>query len=242
MGDKLVLEVESRNDADARLWATLHEVCEHFAGLPWVLVGGLMVRLLEAEHGRESQVATIDVDALIDVRAMTSGTREAAQRLLDRGFRPERPDGETVYRFTRSGDIVDVLAPEGLGSRADIVTVPPASTFRAVGGSRALRGRRRLAVKVGTKQFEVPVPDLAGAIVIKARAATSTTTSTAKHERDLARLLALVDHPYEMRESMSGKERGYVRRHHALADPGHAAWAQVADADLGSQNLAVICG
>jgi hypothetical protein len=228
-----VLEIESRSDADARLWVTLHEVCELFSGLPWVLVGGLMVRLLEAENGRETQVATIDVDAIIDVRAMTSGTREAARRLLEHGFRPERPDRETVYRFTRAGEIVDVLAPERLGSRADIVTVPPASTFRAAGGSRALRGRRPLGVKVGSRRFEVPIPDLAGAIVIKARAATSTMTSTAKHERDLARLLALVDHPYEMRESMSGKERGYVRRHHALADPGHAAWAQVADADLG---------
>jgi len=240
--DTPVLEIESRNDADARLWLTLHEVCELFSGLPWVLVGGLMVRLLEAEHGRETQVATIDVDAIIDVRAMALGTREAAQRLLDHGFQPERPDRETVYRFTRADGIVDVLAPEGLGSRADIVTVPPASTFRTVGGSRALRGRRRLAVSVDTKQFEVPVPDLAGAIIIKARAATSATTSAAKHERDLARLLTLVDHPYDMRESMSRKERGYVRRHHALADPGHAAWLQVTDADLGSQNLAIICG
>ncbi len=97
-------------------------------------------------------------------------------------------------------------------------------------------------MSVDTKQFEVPVPDLAGAIVIKARAATSATTSATKHERDLARLLTLVDHPYEMRDSMSGKERGYVRRHHALSDPCHAAWSQVADADLGSQGLAVICG
>ncbi|MEA2026285.1 MAG: hypothetical protein U9O18_06310, partial [Chloroflexota bacterium] len=153
-----MLEIASRSDADAQLWVTLREVCELFSGLPWVLVGGLMVRLLEAEHGRETPVATIDVDAIIDVRAMALGTREAARRLLDHGFQPERPDRETVYRFTRAGDIVDILAPEGLGPRADIVTVPPASTFRTVGGSRALQGRRRLAVSVDTKQFEVPVP------------------------------------------------------------------------------------
>jgi hypothetical protein len=133
-----MLEIESRSDADARLWVTLHEVCELFSGLPWVLVGGLMVRLLEAEHGRETQVATIDVDAIIDVRAMTLGTREAAQRLLDRGFQPERPGRETVYRFTRGGDIVDVLAPEGLGSRADIVTVPPPG-YAAQGRPRSTR-------------------------------------------------------------------------------------------------------
>lgn len=237
-----MLEIESRNDADARLWLTLREVCELFDGLPWVLVGGLMVRLLETEHGRATPVATIDVDAIIDVRAMTLGTREAAHRLVDHGFQPERPDRKTVYRFTRAGDIVDVLAPEGLGPRADIVTVPPASTFQTVGGSRALRGRRRLAVSVDATSFEVPVPDLAGAIIIKARAATSATTSATKHERDLARLLALVDHPYEMRDTMSGKERGYVQRHRALTDPSHAAWSQVADAQRGSQNLSIVVG
>jgi hypothetical protein len=203
MDDTLTPEIESRNKADAQLWLDLREVCELFDGIPWVLVGGLMVRILESGHGRETTVATVDVDAIIDVRAMTLGTREAAQRLLDHGFRPEHPDRETVYRFTRAGDIVDVLAPEGLGSRADIVTVPPASTFQAVGGSRALRGRRRLTVSVDVTPFVVPVPDLAGAIIIKARAGTSATTSATKHERDLARLLALVDHPYEMHDTMS---------------------------------------
>ena len=237
-----MLEIASRSDADARLWVALHEVCDLFSELPWVLVGGLMVRLLEAEHGRETPVTTIDVDAIIDVRAMTLGTRQAAQRLLDHGFQPERPDREIVYRFTRAGDIVDVLAPEGLGPRADIVTVPPASTFRAVGGSRALRGRRRLAVSVDSMSLEVPIPDLAGAIIIKARAATSATTSATKHERDLARLLTLVDRPYEMHDSMSAKERGYVRRHRALTDPGHAAWSLVADAERGSQSLSIIGG
>ncbi|MFO7533517.1 MAG: hypothetical protein R6W93_13740, partial [Candidatus Limnocylindrales bacterium] len=160
MDDSLMLEIASRSDADARLWVALHEVCDLFSELPWVLVGGLMVRLLEAEHGRETPVTTIDVDAIIDVRAMTLGTRQAAQRLLDHGFLPERPDRETVYRFTRAGDIVDVLAPEGLGPRADIVTARKVDA----GGSRALRGRRRLAVSVDAMSFEVPVPDLAGAI------------------------------------------------------------------------------
>ena len=97
-------------------------------------------------------------------------------------------------------------------------------------------------MSVDATPFEVPVPDLAGAIIIKARAATSATTSAAKHERDLARLLTLVDHPYEMQDSMSAKERSYVRRYRALTDPGHAAWSLVADAERGSQSLAIIGG
>ena len=72
-GRVATIEVVSESAAEARLWATLREVCELFEGLEWVLVGGLMVKTLEAEHGRVMPVTTIDVDAIIDVRAMLRG-------------------------------------------------------------------------------------------------------------------------------------------------------------------------
>jgi hypothetical protein len=237
------IEVVSESAAEARLWATLREVCELFEGLEWVLVGGLMVKILEAEHGRVMPVTTIDVDAIIDVRAMLrgQGTREAVRRLRAAGFIPFEPDRETVYRFIRGGDIVDVLAPDGLGDQADIVTEPPATTFRTPGGTRALRHRHTLLVTNGGDTFSVPVPDLGGALVIKARAAASATTSRTKHQRDLARLLVLVEHPYEMREALTATERRHLRRHRALVEPGHDAWSELpAVAATGAQALVII--
>ncbi len=63
-----MLEIASRSDADAQLWVALREVCDLFSELPWVLVGGLTVRLLEAEHERETPVATVDIVDVLDVR------------------------------------------------------------------------------------------------------------------------------------------------------------------------------
>jgi excisionase family DNA binding protein len=234
------LRIVPASDVERRLWLTLREVCELFADLPWVLVGGLMVRVLELKHGHETAIATVDVDAVIDVRAMPRGSHEAARRLMASGFEPQWIEGETVYRFARREEIVDVLVPDGLGPRADIVTVPPASTFRTVGGSRALSGRRTATLSIGPDTFEVPLPDLAGALVIKARAATSAIASKPKHVRDLARLLVLVERPYVMREALTDRERSHLRRHRALTDPGHDAWSLVADARRGAQALAVL--
>ena len=49
-----------------------------------------MVAILEAEHGAAIGFATGDVDALLDVRAVTGITLEGASRLLDAGFEPDR--------------------------------------------------------------------------------------------------------------------------------------------------------
>ncbi len=149
-----------------------------------------MVKVLEAEHGRVMPVTTIDIDAIIDVRAMLrgQGTREAVRRLKTAGFVPFEPDRETVYRFTRDDDIVDVLVPDGLGDRADIVTEPPATTFRTPGGSRALQQRRSAAHHEWQRYASAcPCPISGARSVIKARAATNARTSRSKHQRDLAR-------------------------------------------------------
>ena len=237
------VEVVAESAAEARLWVTLREVCGLFAGLEWVLVGGMMVKVLEAEHGRVMPVTTIDIDALIDVRAMLrgQGTREAVRRLKTAGFVPFEPDRETVHRFTRDDDIVDVLVPDGIGDRADIVTEPPATTFRTPGGSRALQQRRSLLITSGSDTFNVPVPDLGGALVIKARAATNARTSRSKHQRDLARLLVLVEHPYDLRETLTMTERQHLRRHRALTEPNHDAWSELPDdSATGAQTLTII--
>jgi hypothetical protein len=59
------------DDAEERLWRVTHEIADLLAGLPWVLIGGQMVTLLEREHGGRTGRATRDVDALMDVRALT---------------------------------------------------------------------------------------------------------------------------------------------------------------------------
>ncbi len=219
------------NDAEERLWRVTHEIADLLAGLPWVLIGGQMVTLLEREHGGTTGRATRDVDALMDVRALTGATKEAARRLESVGFAAEFTTDGLSYRFARGADIVDVLAPENLGHRADLTTSPPGTTLETVGGTQALQRRREVRIRVLDDAFSLPVPTVAGALVIKAQAASS--SSNAKHLRDLARLLVLVSNIEEMRSELTAKERGYLRAHQQLLDPANEAWRGVAGAGDG---------
>jgi hypothetical protein len=223
------IRIVSGSDAEAQLWRTTAEIVRLFSGLPWVLVGGLMVAILEREHGVTVSRTTVDVDALIDVRGMTQATRQAAIRLEGAGFVPEHTADGLAYRFVRGADIVDVLAPDHLGRRTDIVTAPPGETLEAVGGRQALQRRRMVAVEADGETFSAPIPSLLGALVIKARVAAS--SGLEKHRRDLARLLALVGDVEPMRREMTSKERGYLRARSELRDPRHPAWSGIPNAE-----------
>lgn len=229
-------------DEEAALWRLAREVSGLFDGLPWVLIGGLMVRILEAEHGVTTTWTTGDLDTVLDVRAASRATRKAAARLQEAGFTPERFDQNLTYRFTRGSDIVDVLAPDHLGERADITTVPPDETLEALGSSQALNRRRIVKIDAGDGPFALPLPSLLGAIIIKARVVANTARrkSQPKHQRDLARLLALVPDPAAIHREMSKKEHGYVRDRAELLDPGHRAWINVAHAENGIIALEVL--
>lgn len=103
-----------------------------FADLPWVLSGGLMVRILEIEHGVQTPWLTGDVDTVLDIRMVSTATEEAAARLQAAAFVPQRYDEDLTYRFIRDKDIVDVLArprePQVCGSH----TVASTTSFMRV--------------------------------------------------------------------------------------------------------------
>jgi hypothetical protein len=90
----------------------------------------------------------------------------------------------------------------------------------------------------GDGPFRIRIPTLAGAIVIKSRVAAVAQDGRDKHERDLARLLALVPDVVSLRAELTVRERGYLRTHRALLDVGHAAWRRVARAQDGVSALA----
>jgi len=201
-----------------------------------------MVQVLEAEQGVSSGFATGDVDAVLDVRAGMPATELAAARLLEAGFDPRPQDEDLTYRFVRGDDVVDVLAPDHLGKQTSIRTVPPASTLAAIGSRQALNRRRLLRVDAGDGPFDLPVPTLISAIVIKARVVQSAAmfASCQKHERDLARLLVLVEDPIAQRADLTGKECGYLRARGDMLDTAHRAWQGVARSADGAAALQVL--
>jgi len=225
------VRIVALGDVDTRLWSLTKEVASILGDLPWVLIGGQMVAAIEAEHGAAVGRTTVDVDTLVDVRAATNATLLAAHGLMEAGFVPERQGDDLTYRFIRGGDVVDVLAPDHVGERADIRTLPPGTTIEVAGGRQALDRRRTFQVAIGDDIFDLPVPTLLGAIVMKARATASSRSGEEKHRRDLARLLALVGDPAQLRAQMSLKERGYLRSRAELRDPEHPAWRGIPRAE-----------
>ncbi len=234
--------VAPASDQEMAVFALAREVAGLLRGLPRTLIGGLMVRIIEAEHGVRTGFATGDVDALLDVRAFSTATEEAATRLMAAGFEPERHDQNLTYRFIRRSDIVDVLAPDNLGERANIRTVPPDETLAAIGGRQALNRSRAVAIDDRRGPFEIRMPSLAGAIIIKARVVANAQRpdTRAKHERDLARLLSLVTDPVGERAGLSGKERGYLRARADLLDVGNPAWRGIRNPADGALALSLL--
>jgi len=97
-----------------------------------------------------------------------------------------------------------------------------------------------VVVDAGDGPFELSVPSLAGAIIIKARVASATAQTTReKHERDLARLLALVADPGALRTELAMKERSYLRAHNGMLSLDHPAWRGIAAAEDATLALAI---
>jgi len=223
----MTIRIDPIGQAEASLWRTTVEVASLFGDVPWVIIGAQMVMLLEREQGVTSGRTTRDLDAIVDVRALAGGSRTAASRLTGAGF---EPSAEHQHRFVRGGDQVDLLVPDHLGSRVDLTTIPPLTTVAIPGGNRALATRRLLEVEVtGSASALLPVPSVAGAIVLKVHAWQARQAS--RDADDLVRLLELVQDVEELGATLKPAERRRLASVLPLADASSATWRTARDPD-----------
>jgi hypothetical protein len=229
------------SDPDAmELWRTLAQIADAFDGMGtrWCLVGGLMVALFAIEDG-QLQRPTTDIDILGDARQRPSGTQAVTEQLGQMGAKLAEISGldsERGFRFELNGQIVDVLAPDGLATPP--TTVGRLQTIQIPGGSQALKRMETVEIIVEGKRARLFRPTLIGAILLKAR-------SLLEHDRpedqrqDLVTLLSLMADPRTARESLTKNERGWLRaietqldiddrRLEALFDPGRLRIARAA--------------
>jgi hypothetical protein len=183
-----------------------------------------MVFLIAYEHDLPIDRTSGDVDVLMDIRAVTGATQEASATLGRLGYQldPPTPDGR-AHRFRRGAAVIDVLAPDGAGARASLLTIPPGRTIAVAGGSQALARSRQVRLMLEGREVEIPCPSVLGAILIKARAV-DLAEDPDKHRRDLALLLASVADPRSLRNELRNTELGWLRRRRELLDPRHPAW------------------
>ncbi len=203
----------------------------------WTLVGALMVMLHELEAGTSSGRATADADTVVEARGVNGATRDMARQLLDLGWTldDEQIDVEGHgYTFRRGAAALDLIAPEGLGARADLTTIPPLKAPALPGTRQALDRTRRLAVVQDGWYGTIPRPNLLGALVIKScPAASDRTAATVRHREDLARLYSLVIDPARLARETGRKDLQRLRAAREpvweiLTDPQVRASAQLA--------------
>jgi hypothetical protein len=210
---KPVIDIPDPGYALTCAWHLLFDLAEELPDT-WCLIGGMMVALHGLEHGKTEVRATADGDVLADVRAAPGALRQITEFLEAHALEPEPGPGETLHRFRRpagQGDIiVDVLAPDHMGSRADLTTRPPGRTVEVPGGTQALDRSARVRVRVAGRTGYIPRPSLTGAILVKA-AALSLSGDPDRHYQDLAFLLTLVEDPLTARSELTQSERRRLR-------------------------------
>lgn len=200
-------------DPDAMdLWRTVIKIAAAFGpDRRWCLVGGLMVALFAIE-AQQAQRATSNIDVLADSRAQPSGTRWASERLKTLGATIRQPEGlerERGFRFDLDGQIVDILAPDGLG-RTGATTTGKLKTIQIPGGSQALRRVEVVEIAVGEEIVRLRRPKLIAAILLKGRAL-SVHSRPQDQRHDLVTLLSMLDDPRAARAAISAKEVRWLR-------------------------------
>jgi len=201
-----------------------------------------MVLLLGLEHGTPPPRVSEDLDTVVDIRVRRRALQLYVAALGRLGFESVGSSPERIaHRFQRGDVRLDVLAPEGTGSRADLRTVGPGMAIPVRGGTYALNRSRLVEVQAEDRVGMVPCPDLAGGILIKARAAQHERSPKGpdRHYQDLAFLLSLVTDPALVGEQLGRRNRQYLRRVREAMDDIHPVWGVLSRADAGRAQAAL---
>jgi hypothetical protein len=205
------ITISALDPAEQRLWQTVAAIAQQLGDDErWCLVGGLMVALF-AMQAAESPRVTTDIDVLANARTRPSGTTWATRRLEELGAtltNVDGLDGQRGFRFELDDQIVDVLAPDGLGRAAR--TAGALETIQIPGGTQALERVEVVEIVVDGVASPVRRPTLLGALLLKARSLPVHSRPEDQRE-DIITLLALVEDPDAMRPSLTQAERRWLR-------------------------------
>lgn len=213
----------------AESWFALVELAPAF-GDNWLLVGGQMVFLHEVERQATEVRPTDDVDVVVDLRAEPAGLARIHAALIAAGFDQDSPGPEgTAHRYRRGGATLDVLAPDNVGSRAQL-RLGVGRTIEAPGTSQAFHRSSIVTVVVEGAEAQIRRPDLVGALLGKAAAVVKISSQSpagrAKHLRDFDSLAKLLGVPDRQAADLAKSERrmlGQVGGESGLSQLGAAS-------------------
>lgn len=218
--------------AQDALWTLVLDLAELVAPARWQLVGGQMVVLHGLCAGRAPIRASRDIDMLADLLTARDGLRLCVQALADLGLAPVVDSGGRVYRFAHPdvGVSVDLLSPDHSPPRWPLRTARGRDTIQIDGGHQALQRPALIEVDKDGRVARVPVPDLLGALVLKAAAWLDDSRDRERHSADAAFLVSLVQDPLRERGRLAGSDRRRLGRLDTiLGDRQAAEWTQLGE-------------
>lgn len=208
-------------------WPVVFEVAGSTPAGSWVLVGGLMVHVHALRAGITPSRPTSDVDLLVDVVAVNISA--VAGPLQSLGFRPATgASSDSIHRFIRDGDVVDVMVERGARARWAMKPV-----FAAPAARQAIERSDRYELRGRASTAQIAVPDALGALVAKAAAYEVDSRDRRRHLEDIAVLLASSGGARRLQlERLTSKDRQHLRpAFGALGDDQHDAWSVLDDVD-----------
>jgi hypothetical protein len=176
---------------------------------------------------RERTTTDIDVIANVLVTAdALYACREAARAL---GLQPQpTADQRRQHRFRNDDMILDVMVPDHTPKHL-LLRLAGRDPVPVVGGARALQRAAHCSIDTAAGQAHIPLPDLHGALVLKARAWVADTRDRVRHLYDLAQLSAAVDDPLTLSGNLDSKERRALRRVDMPSTTTSDPWLRIAD-------------
>ena len=217
------------------LWRLVFDLASRLDPAGWQLIGGLMVLTHGLAAGRTLPRTTGDIDVLADLIATSTGLEACVSAVEHAGFEPVEDNKGNVYRFKRLSDdvSVDVLAPDHAPPKRSLRTRRNRDTIVVAGGRQALeRGGIITVTSPDHGRADVPVPDLLGALVLKAAAWAVDSRDRERHSGDAAFLTSLIADPRAEVARYHGSDRKRLRAlgRGALDRADAAEWRVLGDA------------
>jgi predicted nucleotidyltransferase len=219
-----IIDLDSALVAEPKLWRVLLQIANQLDPDDWVLVGGQMVALHGYIHGIVPPRTSEDIDLVANVLVRSASLQNCvlAAESINLTARPSLT-GKRLQRFEGDRIRVDLLIPDHLPRHL----VPRLRGHRPVsitGGQRALNRAHQIRVRLGDLLATVVLPDIRGAIVLKARASVTDNRDAERHGSDIAFLCSLIDDPRRIAADLDIKERRYLRKVQLPTNPRQHPW------------------
>lgn len=247
VNDLEAVRLPAMSAEQTEMWRLILRLAARLRDDQWALIGGQMVALYAAGHDRAFPRVTSDVDVLANMEVLSGNLASCTRALTDMGMQIQYDSSGAAYRFTSEGQTgplqVDLLAPDHGPAKRRLRT-RGGDTIETPGGTQALRRVHVVAVSLPTgERGNVPVPNLLGAIVLKAAAWTTDTRDRDRHSQDAALLATFIDDVPAMLQQRGGSDGQRLRKLDTAlrvraaqewllldpdeADAGYASWTEL---------------